>query len=236
MRVWWCLVPASLLGACSDDPWVPADPYAAHETSSSSGELECGVAATYTLEEADTLHITPRCDFGPTRFEGLPEGATVNPEGRLTWVPRLDQAGPFSFDLVDAGGSHTKVTGWVLDRFDAPGNLPLVNRLHYTQEHGLPVVHLRWHSDDRLALTQSFDDNSQLRTRLGFETWNRSSDENLDLDHASVVVFVEDEYQGLYTLTDRIGDHLLEQRGLDKNGQLFESRMTFPRSTRSCTG
>lgn len=251
--------------------------------------LPCGAPLRFSLEEADTVRWTLGSCSGPVQLEDLPAGA-VFADGVITWVPGLDRAGPFSFVVVEAGGARTRVDGMVLDRFDAPGNVPLTDRLAYREEHGLPVLHLTWHSPEpsycrdtldrdpvpadilldghayagaelrcrgatsltfpkksftlrfskndpfhapvglerfegrrRLVLTQTFDDNSQLRTRLAFELHARLAPENIAIDHASVVVFVDGEYQGLYQLTDNIGDHFMKARGFDPDGQMFKS-------------
>lgn len=76
----------------------------------------------------------------------------------------------------------------------------------------------------RLSLTQTFDDNLTLRTRLGFELWNRLDPAHPAIDHASVVVFVDGRYQGVYQLTDKIDDHFLKLRGLDKSSNIYKGR------------
>lgn len=252
--------------------------------------VPCGGARRFTFEEADTVHFRSACP-GTVRAETLPTGATYDPATRtVTWVPPLDRAGPFGFAFVDAEGVRTDVTGFVLDRFDAPGNAPVVDPLAYVEEHGLPVVHLHWTSADpaycrddavrdpvpaeilvhgrahvgaelrcrgasslklpkksfslrfskespfhappglerfegkrRLVLTQTFDDNSQIRTRMAFELHRRLDPAHLYVDQASVVVFVDGRYHGLYQLTDNVGSHFIEGRGLDEEGQLFKS-------------
>lgn len=75
----------------------------------------------------------------------------------------------------------------------------------------------------RLSLTQTFDDNSQIRSRMSFELYRRLDGGNVHLDQASVVVFVDGRYHGLYQLTDNVGSHFLERRGLGGDGQLFQA-------------
>jgi spore coat protein H len=254
-------------------------------------EATCGSDEMYWPEEQDEVHWTVRCSSALAEAVGLPDGASFDPaSGRISWTPRLDQAGPFEIVVTGADGGLTRIAGNVLDRFDAPGNVPVIDPVRYLEEHGLPVIHLSWHSDEpkyckdavardpvpadivvgggahagaelrcrgatslafpkksftlrftkdapfhpppslaafegrrRLVLTQTFDDNSQIRTRMGFETWNRLDPANVRIDHASVVVFVDGVYQGLYQLTDNVGDHLMAVRGLDKDGNIFKS-------------
>lgn len=251
-------------------------------------ELPCGAPLQFTFEEADAVRWQLACAAGAT-VDGLPEGARFE-DGAVRWTPGLDRAGPFAFSVLEPNGARTPVAGMVLDRFDAPGNLPVTDRLAYREEHGLPVLHLKWHSDDpsycldetardavpadlivdghayvgaelrcrgatsmtfpkksytlrfakddpfhaptglerfegrrRLVLTQTFDDVSQLRTRLGFALHASLSAENVAVDHASAVVFVDGVYMGLYQLTDNVGDHFMKARGFDQDGQMFKS-------------
>ena len=254
-------------------------------------ETTCGSQEVYWPEEADIIRWTIRCSTALVEATGLPEGAKFDPSsGTIEWTPRLDQAGPFSIVVKSTKNVATRISGTVLDRFDAPDNVPLVDRTQYLEEHGLPVIHLSWHSDEpnyckdairrdpvpadiivngvahvgselrcrgqtslafpkksftlrfakddpfhappslaafegrrRLILTQTFDDNSQVRTRMGFELWNRLDPANIRIDHASVVVYVDSVYQGLYQLTDDVGDHLMAASGFDKDGAIFKS-------------
>ena len=254
-------------------------------------EAACGSAETYWPEEQDEIRWTVRCSSELAEAVGLPAGASFDPSSKtISWKPRLDQAGPFEILVTSVDGGRTRLAGNLLDRFDALENVPVADPARYLHEHGLPVIHLSWHSDEpkycrdavardpvpadiivggvahagaelrcrgatslafpkksftlrftkdapfhappslaafegrrRLVLTQTFDDNSQIRTRMGFETWNRLDPANIRIDHASVVVFVDGVYQGLYQLTDNVGDHLMAARGLDKDGNIFKS-------------
>lgn len=254
-------------------------------------DAACGSNVAYWPEELDDIRWSVRCSSALVGATGLPEGATFDPvAGTIAWKPRVDQAGPFEILVSSADGAVTRIAGTALDRFDAPGNVPLVDRARYLEEHGLPVIHLSWHSAEpgyckdavrrdpvpadiivggvahvgaelrcrgqtslsypqkgftlrfakedpfhappglaafegrrRLILTQTFDDNSHVRNRMAFELWNRLDPANIRIDHASVVVFVDGAYQGLYQLTDDIGDHLMAARGLDKDGAIFKS-------------
>ncbi|MBX3202738.1 MAG: CotH kinase family protein [Labilithrix sp.] len=267
------------------DADVPLEPVVVHH------DVPCGASETYWPEELHEIYWHIKCADASATPAALPAGATFDPaSGTLAWSPALDQAGPFEIVFTDGDGGTTRISGTVLDRFDAPGNEPLVDPASYLEEHGLPVIHLKWHSDEpmyckdavprdpvpadivvggvahvgaelrcrgstslafpkksftlrftsaapfqappslaafngrrRLVLTQTFDDASQIRTRLGFELWNRLDPLNIRIDHASVVVFVDGEYQGLYQLTDNVGDHLMAARGFDKDGNIFKS-------------
>jgi spore coat protein H len=70
----------------------------------------------------------------------------------------------------------------------------------------------------RIALTTSFDDNSQLRQRLAFEVWNRLAPGGIQIRHFSAVVFIDGRYHGLYTVTDHVDTDLLESEGISHGG------------------
>jgi spore coat protein H len=76
----------------------------------------------------------------------------------------------------------------------------------------------------KLTLTTTFDDNSYLRARLAFHLWNQISAENVQVEAFSVVVFVDGVYQGLYTLTDHIDRHLMEDNDFFEDGNLYKAR------------
>ncbi|RYZ62421.1 MAG: hypothetical protein EOP08_12275, partial [Proteobacteria bacterium] len=267
---------------------VPEPPEPLHHTFDLD---DCGAPPRFTFEERDTVVWRLRCTQRVATVEELPSGAVFDAAAQtVSWVPALDRAGPFRFELVHADASRTTVQGMVLDRFDAPGNLPVTDPAAYREEHGLPVLHLTWHSSEpaycrdavdrdpvpadivvaghahagaelrcrgatslkypkksftlrfakndafhappglerfegrrRLVLTQTLDDPSQIRTRLAFELHAKLDPQNVAVEHASAVVFVDGVYQGLYQLTDNIGDHFMAARGLDKDGQMFKS-------------
>lgn len=302
----WLVCSLLLATACGDDdPTLEASTHGdggvSHDTSPDAGgtiaadgarvfTIECGSTTDVTFEESEVVRFELRC-AQPLEVVRMPEGATFD-GAWLRWQPDLAAAGPFTIELQH-GDSRTLVRGFVLDRFDAPGNQLVENHAEYTYEHGLPVVHLRWHSTDpgycrdavardsvpadimvlghayegaelrcrgktsiafpkknfslrfskrdpfhappglerfegarRLSLTQTFDDNSQIRTRMSLELHRRLDAENVYLDHASVVVFVDGAYHGLYQLTDNVGLHFLARRGLDDDedtAQIFKS-------------
>jgi hypothetical protein len=73
----------------------------------------------------------------------------------------------------------------------------------------------------KLALITTFDDNSYLRWRMAFEAWNRMDPANIKIPHFSAVVFVGGRYQGLYTVSDKIDDDMLEDAGLNGDGNAY---------------
>lgn len=74
----------------------------------------------------------------------------------------------------------------------------------------------------RVALTQTFDDNSCLRNRLAFTLWNLL-DPSVKIRAFNAVVYLDGEYWGLYTATDFIDDNLMKDNGLGDDGGLFKA-------------
>ena len=85
-------------------------------------------------------------------------------------------------------------------------------------EHGGGLMDRR-----KLVLISPFNDNSYMRARLAFEVWNRMSPDHVQMKAYSAVVYVNGEYHGLYTVTDHINRHFLDDRGLDPDGDLFKA-------------
>ncbi|WP_152622438.1 CotH kinase family protein [Archangium violaceum] len=74
-----------------------------------------------------------------------------------------------------------------------------------------------------LVLINTFNDNSYLRARMGFELWGRLSPESLQVKTFSVVVYLDGVYHGLYTLADHVNKHLMAAQGLSVNGNLYKA-------------
>lgn len=75
----------------------------------------------------------------------------------------------------------------------------------------------------KVVLTSTFDDNSYVRQRLAFELWNRLDPGHVQVQSYMAVVYLEDEFRGLYTVTDHVDDDLMAQRGLGGDGNLYKT-------------
>ncbi len=75
----------------------------------------------------------------------------------------------------------------------------------------------------KITLTQTFDDNSNIRTRLAFDLWNALTPGPITVQTYSAVVFLDGEYHGLYTVTDHIDGFLMEDVGLLRSGNLYKA-------------
>ena len=100
--------------------------------------------------ELETVEFQLRCSTGldlpPQQFSvgSLPLGAVYDAESAtLSWTPDLDQGSVYTLELsVPAFEESGVVTIGVADRFDDPANVPVLDPTTYTEEYGLPVLHL----------------------------------------------------------------------------------------------
>lgn len=107
-------------------------------------------AGPYWLQEGEVVKVSLRCGTGYTdarlRFtvSPLPAGATLDEAtGLLTWTPSKTQAAVYSLTLTERTTGETGVLKiGVADNFQAPGNVRDLNPDTYTEEYGLPVIHL----------------------------------------------------------------------------------------------
>jgi spore coat protein H len=76
----------------------------------------------------------------------------------------------------------------------------------------------------KITLTTTFDDNSYLRQRLGYEVWNSLDPTHIKVQSYSAVLFLDGKYFGLYTVTDHIDGYLMEDFGLNQDGDLYKAR------------
>ncbi|MDC0710632.1 CotH kinase family protein [Stigmatella sp. ncwal1] len=100
--------------------------------------------------EGEPLSVKVACGTGHSapglRFavENLPPGASFDAaSGTLSWTPGKDQAAVWNLLLKEqsTGEAGTLKVG-VAENKNAPGNVPIVNPAAYTEEYGLPVLHL----------------------------------------------------------------------------------------------
>ncbi|RKH36147.1 hypothetical protein D7Y13_01760 [Corallococcus praedator] len=75
----------------------------------------------------------------------------------------------------------------------------------------------------KLVLISPFNDNSYIRTRLGFTLWSRMSSEHLQVKTFSAVVYLDGRYHGLFTVADHVDRHSLAAQGMDARGELFKA-------------
>jgi spore coat protein CotH len=102
----------------------------------------------YWLLEGDAVSVPLGCKTGlqlageDFTIEPMPEGATYDPKtATLHWTPGLDQGAVYNLTIT-ANGEFAGLKIGVVDRWNDPGNVPVVDPLIYTEEYGLPVLHL----------------------------------------------------------------------------------------------
>jgi spore coat protein H len=246
----------------------------------------------YAVLEGELLFFQLRCATGARAsqfglaFDPLPVGATWEPESNIIrWRPALDQAAVYELPIRAGVSNETgRVKVGVVDRWWDAANEPVVDELTYTEEYGLPVLHLhvdpglnndiytpaqvvyRGHAyggvqaqgrgafsrnfpkrsytlkftkndkfnepvfaggfrkKRKITLVTTFNDNSYLRTRLGFELWNKLDPEHILVQSYSAVVYLDGVYVGLYTVVDHIDEYLMEDFGLSQEGNLYKAR------------
>lgn len=108
-----------------------------------------GVGGPFWLTEGETIEIALECATGAplgadVLLPNLPANAAFDPATRrLRFTPGLDQAGVYALQVaLTETGDQGSIEVQVADRFDAAGNVP-VDPATYTEEFGLPVLHLR---------------------------------------------------------------------------------------------
>lgn len=74
-----------------------------------------------------------------------------------------------------------------------------------------------------IVLTSTFDDSSYVRQRMIYDLWNGLSDDNIDVQTMSAVLFVEGAYEGLYLLGDHVDGRLMEDFELRQNANLYKA-------------
>lgn len=76
----------------------------------------------------------------------------------------------------------------------------------------------------KVTVTTTFDDNSYLRQRFGYELWNRLDPAHIQVQAYNAVLFLNGRYHGLYTVTDHVDGYLMEDFGHNQDGDLYKAR------------
>lgn len=102
------------------------------------------------VEEGQYVEARIRCAKGISHAPGefsianLPDGARFDSaNATLTWTPRLDQAAVYELQIIsNTYQEQGTLKIGVADAFDTPGNVPIRSATSYTEELGIPVLHL----------------------------------------------------------------------------------------------
>lgn len=79
-------------------------------------------------------------------------------------------------------------------------------------------------SRKKLLLVTTFDDQTVVRDRLALGLWARVADRPIDVRTASAVLYLNGKYRGVYVMSEKIGGQVLEEHGLDGDGNLFQAK------------
>ena len=104
----------------------------------------------YWLLEGEDVSFPLTCKTGlqlagdDFTIDPMPAGATYDPAtATLHWTPGLDQGAVYELTITATPFSETgTVKIGVADRWNDPANVPVVDPAIYTEEYGLPVLHL----------------------------------------------------------------------------------------------
>jgi len=75
----------------------------------------------------------------------------------------------------------------------------------------------------RIILLTTFDDNSFVRQRLGYDMWNKVDPANVPIQTYAAVVYLDNQYVGLYDIADQINGYMMEDFGYLQDGNLYKS-------------
>ncbi len=77
----------------------------------------------------------------------------------------------------------------------------------------------------KILLVTPFDDQSYLRDRLALDLWKKlGGPGRIWVQTASAVLFLNGEYFGLYTMSEKIAGQVVSRAGLDGDGNLYQAK------------
>jgi spore coat protein H len=196
--------------------WTPAlDQAAVYEITASIPEREESVVLTVGVADAwdhpDNVPIVDRSKY-PMEY-GLPV---------FFLSPPPEDAEEYASVAVTYRGQTRYVAGKKRGRtsLDYPKNsytLEFPRNAPFSD----PEIAGGFMDKHKLVLGSTFDDNSYVRQRLAFELWNRFA--HVQVQSFMAVLYLEDEFFGLYTVMDHVDDELMEQSGLGKDGNMYKA-------------
>jgi len=120
-----------------------------------------------------------------------------------------------------------QVTGFAKVRGASSVSYPKVSYTLDFESDELGVEEWGDRTREHMVLITSFDDNSYVRQKLGYDLWmamaEHSGDQRLTPRTFFAVVYINGVYQGLYTACDRIDDEFLRHMGTDGEGSLYKA-------------
>lgn len=196
-------------------------------------QSQCGPGADVTwIEEGQAVTIQLRCSTGRSiqgltpSIRNLPDGASYDSStATVNWTPTLAQAGVYELavDVPKLGESGTIKIG-VADAFDQSGNVPVTDPSTYTEEYGLPVMHL--------SVPNAIEDNA-IDPTTGNKAWvpativyrGQSFDAEAKYRGASSLKYPKRNYSLRFPETDQFSEEILD--GAVKSRRHLELITTF---------
>ncbi|WP_242360360.1 CotH kinase family protein [Anaeromyxobacter sp. SG17] len=79
----------------------------------------------------------------------------------------------------------------------------------------------------KILLVTTFDDQTLIRNRLALGLWSLVADHPIDVRTASAVLYLNGEFRGVYMMSEKIAGQVLEEHGLDGDGNLYFAMSWF---------
>ncbi len=95
-----------------------------------------------------------------------------------------------------------------------------------------PVFGNGYEDRKRVVLITTFNDNAYLRSRLAFDVWSKMSPAHFHIRTYSAVLYMNNKYVGLFTVSDHVSKRTMGANGIDKDSDLFkadDNRANFSR-------
>ncbi len=175
------------------------------------------------MPPADALAAETTAEVSPPRERVLPLQELGLPILRLEPSPAINPDSYTPALLITGGHAYTAAAKM---RGTSSIEYPKKNfTIKFSPSDPLLVAHDngQLHARRKLVLFSSFDDNSHLRTRLAFELWNRLQRGALRVHAESVILYVGDDFHGVYTAVDHIDEDFFADEGVGAGGQLFKA-------------
>jgi spore coat protein H len=188
--------------------------------------------------------------FSGPREQGLPETAAVTLHIADDWDDRDNEpVDPTSY-LTEYGlpvihvqaegglsGNYVESTTWldgveypsrIKERGAASSSYPKVGYTLDFDETQLELSDRGMGDKAHLVLISTFDDNAYVRQMLAYGLWadiaeHQGVEDRLVVRTFPCVLYLDDEYQGVYIAADHVDDEFLGQMGLDRDSPLYKA-------------
>jgi hypothetical protein len=120
-----------------------------------------------------------------------------------------------------------QVTGFAKIRGASSTSYPKVSYTLDFESEELGVTEWGDRTREHMILITAFDDNSYIRQKLGYDLWMAMA-EHQDVQRLTprtffAILYLNGQYQGIYTACDRVDDEFLRHMGTEGDGSLYKS-------------